>query len=175
VFTGSAIVVAIAVPWVRDARNREAEHRIAEVIVAAALRAWLRTASIQIAENRQYTGTDGEDGQRALEMPSLTPPLDKVAEMRPAYARQVLSVLERRERRQRIIDGAAYYGDEREALMEYYSQIARLFWSVRRIYIEIARARGLDERTNRPEELATVRYAAAEAKAFKNAENAGLQ
>jgi hypothetical protein len=167
ILTAFAIIVAITIPLRAEAGRRELSYRIAEVTVASALRAWLRIAAEEIIENQQFTGTGGHDGQRKIEMPLFTAAVDQIAGMRPHHARDVLSFFERRERRQGTIYSAAFYGDDDDGLLEYYEQIAQLFWSVRRIYCEIARERGLDEFTNRPFELKAVRHAGDQAREYR--------
>jgi len=77
--------------------------------------------------------------------------------MRPHLAKDVLSLVERRARRQNSIYSERYYDDDTAALMEYYESIGHLFWSARRIYQDIARDRGLDTDTNRPSEIASIK------------------
>ena len=168
--TGFAVIVAIVVPWWWEAQRRELSHRIAEVTVASALRSWLRVAAEGMGQNHLYTTSDSHDGERNIEIPSFEIQTVQIAAMRRHYAREVLSLCERRARRQNDIYSARFYHDDDDGLIEYYEQIAHLFWSARRIYTEIARDHGLDEFTNRPSELATVRHVAKLANEYRDKE-----
>jgi hypothetical protein len=141
-----------------------------KIAVASGLRAWMRIASQEISENNRFRGTGGLDGTISVEIPAFPISVDQAAGMRPHYARQVLSLIERRERRQNDIYGTRYYADETEALMEYYEQIAHLFWSARRIYQELADIRGLDKYTNRASEVADVKRGVEYAQEYRRLE-----
>jgi len=167
ILTAIAVVVAITIPLRTESRHQEIRERTAEVIVASALRSWLRIAAEEVDDNLSFQGTGGQEGQRKIDMPPLGLSTDQIASMRPHYAREVLSLVERRERRQSGIYREQFRGDDDDGLMEYYEQIAHLFWSVRRVYQEIARDRELDEFTNRPSELDSIGHVAEKAKEYR--------
>lgn len=166
-----AIAVAIWIPLHTEAEKRALRARVSEVIVASALRAWLRVAAFDIGENLKFRSSGERDGERKIDIPPFNVPLDQVAQMRPPLARDVLSLLERRERRQNDIYGAQFYGDETDGLMTYFEQIGHLFWSARRLYRAIAADQELDALTNRPSEIQTVKDAQESAAAYRRLEN----
>jgi hypothetical protein len=167
IMTGCAVFVAVTLPLITESRRQGLRERTAEVIVAAALRSWLRIAAQDVSENLSHRSTGGQDGEEKFDMPPLGLIAEQVAAMRPQYVREVLSLLERRERRQSDIYAARFYDDDEDGIMEYFEEIAHLFWSVRRVYQEIAHDRGLDEFTNRPRELQYIKRAAELAKEYQ--------
>jgi hypothetical protein len=58
--------------------------------------------------------------------------------------------------------------------MEYFEEIAHLFWGVRRAYWEIARDRGLDEFTNRPHEIECIKRAAEHAEEYRKEDRSAI-
>lgn len=166
-----AIVAAISVPLHSEKRRREEQQGIAEIGIASLLRSWLRIAAKQVFDNLEFTGTGGQEGERQIQIPALHVPLDRVAAMRSSIARDVLSLLEERERSQGVINWEHYRGDDSDGLAEYYERISRLFWKVRGIYGEIASARGLEETVNRGRELEAIRHAEQKARDYRRLEN----
>lgn len=167
ILTAFAIFAAVAVPLWTESQRRDLQHQVAEIFVASELRTWLRVAPEDISDNQQYCSTGGNDGRETFEIPQFSISKDQIAAMRPDYARQVLSLIERRARRQNNIYSERFYGDDTDALMEYDEQIAHLFWSARRIYTELAMRYGLDTETNRTNEIDAVKYAAQTAKKYR--------
>lgn len=159
IMTSCAVLAAITLPLLTERRRQEQRERTAEVIVASALRSWLRIAAQDVSENLSYRSTGGQDGEEKFDMPALTLTAEQVASMRPRYVREVLSLIERRERRQSDIYAARFYDDDEDGIMEYFEEIAHLFWSMRRVYQEIAHDRDLDESTNRPREIQYIKRA----------------
>lgn len=164
ILTACAICVAIGVPlWTRH-NDLEDKYHVAEVIVATALRKWLRITSAQIAENIKHS-INGDHGWVKTDIPSINVPYDQIAIIRPLYAKRILDLMERCERRRDDIaemsskSRVEKFNNPACPAKLYYEEIPHIFWSVRRIYIEIAKARGLTEYTNRPEEIAAVKMA----------------